>query len=284
MVDMVKDIISLMRVRQWYKNFIVFLPIVFLVRFFDIHALIQVVFAFFALCFVSSANYIINDVVDCKRDRLSSEKRNRPIADERISIDFALLISLILLLIGLLVSLRIGVFIYVFGLFVLGQLYSFWLKNEAFVDVLLVSVGFVIRAIAGSVVLNAFISPWLVLCTFFLALFLIVGKRESEIKFLGAESSRLHRRVLRFYTKEITNSLMIVATSSLIISYALYSFLSNFNLLWTIPFTFYVIFRYVYLIYSGSVIARHPEKVVKDYRMVIGILLWVGSVFFLIYY
>ena len=280
---MIGDIINLMRTRQWYKNLVVFLPLVFLVRFFEGGALIKVVLAFAALCLVSSANYALNDVVDFKKDKLNSEKKNRPVASGRMSRGFGLLIGFILLFGGLLISLNIGAFLPVAGLFLLGQLYNFWLKNEAFVDVLIISVNFVIRAVTGGVVLGAQISPWLVLCTFFLALFLSVGKREAEIKFLGRGGSELHRMVSRFYTREVTNSFMIISTTSLIVSYSLYSFLSNFNLLLTLPFSLYVIFRYVYLVYSGSEIARHPELVVKDLRLVVGILLWVGVTFLLVY-
>jgi len=280
---MINDIINLMRVKQWYKNLVVFLPLVFLVRFFEGEAWIKVLLAFAALCLVSSANYIINDVVDFKKDRLNSEKKDRPVASGRMSRGFGLLIAFILLFGGLLISLNIGAFLPVAGLFLLGQLYNFWLKNEAFVDVLIISVNFVIRAVTGGVILDAQISPWLVLCTFFLALFLSVGKREAEIKFLGRDTSALHRITSRFYTREVTNSFMIISTTSLIVSYSLYSFLSNFNLLWTLPFSLYVIFRYVYLVYSGSEIARHPELIVKDFRLVVGILLWVGVTFLLVY-
>lgn len=278
---MVKEIIALFRVKQWYKNLVVFLPILFLARFFDMGSLARVLLAFAALCFVSSANYIINDIRDFKLDKLNPEKKGRPIASGKVGFIYAILLASILALISFLIGLYIGGFLPIFALFVIGQAYTFWLKNEAFVDVLVISVNFVLRAVTGSVVLNASISPWLVLCTFFLALFLAVGKRESEINLLGATS--LHRKVLGHYTKEITNSLMIISTTSLIIAYSLYSFLSNFNLLWTLPFALYVFLRYVYLIYSGSAIARHPEMVVRDARMMIGILLWIALTTWTVY-
>jgi 4-hydroxybenzoate polyprenyltransferase len=280
---MMKDILKLMRIKQWYKNLVVFLPIIFLVQFFDVNSIAKTILAFFSLCLVSSTNYIINDIIDRKKDRVNPEKKNRAIASGKISVGMGICTSTILLLAGFLIGLELGIFLPVFLLFLLGQIYSFWLKKEAFIDVIIISTNFVIRAVAGSIVLDAPISPWLVLCTFFLALFLVVGKRESEIQFLGKENSHSHREVLGFYTKEITNTLMIVSTTALIVSYALYSFLSNFNLLWTIPFALYVIFRYSHLIYSGSVIARHPELVLKDKRMVIGTAVWVIATFLLVY-
>ncbi len=280
------SVVKLCRPQQWYKNLLIFLPLVFGGKLFDIDLLYLTVFGFFALCLVSSSNYVINDVVDYKKDRLNKEKQDRPIASGRISRSLAVVLSLILLLSSVFISIKLSVaFLYaVLSLFFLTQLYSLFLKNEVFVDLLMIGVNFIIRAASGALLLNISISPWLVLCIFFLSLFLSASKRKSEIGLLG-ESAQKHRAVLGKYTKDVVNMLLIIATCSLILSYSLYSFLSQYhNLFYTIPLALYVILRYVYLTEIGSDIARHPEKSIKDYRLVLGCLLWSIITFYLLYF
>jgi len=257
----------------------------FVGEFFNVDKVIAVFIGFFALCFISSANYIINDFVDVKKDRFHPEKRKRPLASGKVGYLGAVFLFLVLFVLAVIISINMHIYFFysVMALFVMTQLYSFVLKNEIFLDVIVISVNFVIRAVSGTFLVDADISPWLILCTFFLALFLSVGKRKADLVYLKEDSFN-HKKVLKYYNNEIVNFLLILSTTLLVISYALYSFLSQYsNLIWTLPVALYVVLRYLYLVNKGSVIGRHPEKVFNDFRMLLGILVWVGLVFVLIY-
>jgi 4-hydroxybenzoate polyprenyltransferase len=162
-------------------------------------------------------------------------------------------------------------------------LYSLFLKKEAFVDVLVIGINFVIRASSGAFIIDVTISHWLIIGIFFLSLFLSIGKRQADLIFLG-KNAKKHRAVLEVYSRENTTALMIVATSLLVITYTFYSFSNDSpHLIFTLPFSLYVIFRYFTLVFTGSEIPRHPERTVKDYRMMAGILLWFISFIVLFY-
>src|SRR5574341_598268 len=165
--------VSLIRPKQWYKNLLVFLPLIFSGNIGNTAAIGQAVLAFVSFCALSSATYVINDYADRHKDRLHPEKWNRPIASGTVSGIEALTIVLILTTIGFGIGLLLPVkFIYAaLGYFVLSQLYTAWLKHEAFADILTISVNFVIRSVAGAFAISVWVSPWLILGVFFLALF-----------------------------------------------------------------------------------------------------------------
>ncbi|MDD5253490.1 MAG: decaprenyl-phosphate phosphoribosyltransferase [Candidatus Nanoarchaeia archaeon] len=276
---------NLLRIRQYYKNLLIFLPLIFVGSFFNKNLLLDIFLGFIALCLVSSSNYIINDIFDIKKDEEHPEKRLRALASKKISIPLAIFIFIITLISSLVISYLLSekFFYAVLAMFVLTQFYTLFLKNQPFVDILMISVNFVIRAISGAFIINATLSPWLIACTFFLALFIATGKRESDLLLLK-NNFQNHKPVLKYYTKEITQSLMIISTTLLITTYSLYSFLSQYpNLIFTIPFAIYVIFRYFLLVKEGSIIARHPEKILKDKSITIGLILWILTIFLIIY-
>ncbi|MBI2102566.1 UbiA family prenyltransferase [Candidatus Woesearchaeota archaeon] len=272
-----KQIGGLLRINQWYKNSIIFLAIFFSGNLASVQALQQTILAFFALSFLSSAGYIINDLKDHKEDQLHPERKLRPLASGMIKPASALLFVLFLLLAGSYLALSINLLFVITAasFFILGQLYTFILKKVIFADIIAISLLFVLRAVAGAVAISVIISPWLILVPFFLALFLAAGKRYSDLHLLR-EKAGMTKKVLQEYTPEITNTLMIISTTLLIISYALYSFLSEHPLLIaTLPLALYSIFRFYNLITSGSSIARNPEKSIKDVPLLIGIIIWV---------
>jgi 4-hydroxybenzoate polyprenyltransferase len=276
---------KVIRPQQWYKNLLVFLPLIFVGQLFDQQKFLLTLVGFVALCLVSSANYLINDIVDLKKDRAHPEKRRRPIASGRIPVLVAVVYALVLFGIGAWIAYRLDVWFLYFVLFLFGltQLYSFWLKKEAFADILVIATNFVTRAVSGTFLIDVNISPWLVLCTFFFALFLSAGKRYADLAFLGAKAFE-HKESLKVYTKEVANALMLIATMLLIAMYSAYALLGEHRWLGlSLPFALYAIFRYFSLVYTGSPIARHPHLVVMDKRMVVAMLLWVISVFAAIY-
>lgn len=274
-----KDYINLFRTRQWYKNLVIFLAIIFGGKLLDINSWYILLLGFIALCIISSANYIINDIIDFRKDRLHPEKKNRPLAAGKIPLVNAFFAFLILATGGfyLAYSLSVNFFLLALALFFLNQVYSFTLKNEPFADLISISTNFVIRAVSGSVLINLNISPWLILCTFFLALFLGSAKRHAEVLFLK-ENATEHRPVLRYYPINLTNALMTISASLLILSYSLFSLLGQHKMLMlSMPFALYVIIRYYYLAETGSPIGRNAELAIKDKRLAIGSLLWIIS-------
>ena len=283
---MIKEYIQLLRVPQWYKNLVVFLALFFSGNIMNISLLSATLGALLSLVLVSSANYIINDLADARKDKLHPEKKSRPIASGKIAISTAVVLALLLVTAGIVLAYRLDLFFLyaVLGMIILTQLYTFFLKQVVFADILAIATLFVLRAVAGALVIHVSISPWLVLCPFFLSLFLSIGKRHGELHLLQQKAS-LTRKVLQEYSQKLTDSLMIISTTLLVISYALYSFLSEqAQLLYTLPFALFVMFRFYYLISTGSIIARYPEKVLWDLPMAVGMILWMVVTALVIYW
>ena len=191
---MINDYIELIRIRQWYKNLLVFLAIFFSGYLFNFTKIYVVILAFSSLSFVSSVGYIINDLNDLERDKLHPEKKSRALASGKISRFKTILTGFILLVAGFIIAYNLNwQFFFLLSLFLVLELaYTFLLKGVLFADVITISLLFVTRAIGGAIAINVFISPWLILCPFFLALFLALGKRHSDLLLLKekAESTR----------------------------------------------------------------------------------------------
>ena len=276
---------QLLRVQQWYKNLLIFLPLVFAGLLGDPKSIILSSIGFFTLCLMSSTNYILNDIVDKEKDKKHSEKKHRLIASGKVSLVTASILAMILATISLTIAFFLSqiFFVLILIFFFLTQLYSLYFKEELFADIIFISTNFVLRAMSGSFILDVRLSPWLIICTFFLSLFIVVGKRKADIFLLKTEASQ-HKKVLQEYEEKITNMLMVIATTALLISYSLYSFLSIYpQLIYSLPFALYVILRYFYICETNTSIARHPEKFYQDKRLLIGIILWLGIVFFVTY-
>jgi 4-hydroxybenzoate polyprenyltransferase len=279
------EYLKLVRVHQWYKNLFIFLPIFFVGELLNIPILKHAFIGFMALCFISSANYIINDIMDIKKDRTHPEKKNRPLASGKVSVIEASIIGIIMLVASIVIAINqnhyfLGAIIL---LFVLTLAYSLGLKNEPVLDVVLIAVNFIIRVVSGALLLSIYISPWLIIVPFFLALLLAIGKRGADLRLLK-ENAVMHKKVLQHYEPQTINGLMIISTTCLILAYSLYAFSRTYLLLITMPFAIYTIFRYYLLANQGSEIARNAELIYKDYRIVISIILWIISTFIILYY
>jgi 4-hydroxybenzoate polyprenyltransferase len=279
------EYLKLLRIHQWYKNLWIFLSVFFVGELFDIKILEHAFIGFVALCLVSSANYVINDIIDIKKDRLHPEKKLRPLASGKVSIPEAAIIGIIALGASIMIAANQNTFFFlsVLLLFFLTTLYSLGLKEEPVLDVVLISINFVIRVVSGALLLNIFISPWLIVVPFFLALLLAVGKRGADLRLLK-DSAVAHKKVLQHYEEQTINGLMIISTTCLIIAYSLYAFARTYLLLFTIPFAVYTVFRYYMLANQGSEVARNPGKIYKDIRLVIFVSLWIISTFIILYY
>jgi len=150
------------------------------------------------------------------------------------------------------------------------------------VDLLVISIGFVIRAVAGCLAINVFISPWLIICAFLLALFLALGKRRHELVLLS-ENAKEHRRILEGYSVEMLDQMISITTGALIISYSLYTFLADNNyMMLTIPFAIYGLFRYLFLVHARN-FGGETEMIFRDKGMVLSMILWAVLVVLILY-
>jgi len=268
-----------MRPYQWYKNLVVFIAIIFSQNMLDFEMWLHSLLAFATFCSISGSVYIINDINDIERDKLHPRKRTRPIAAGTLTPRTALLISILLLLLSIsasfLANYELGYIVILYLL--INLLYTFYLKYIALIDVMVVAVGFVLRAIAGSVVIDVPVSPWLILCVFLMALVLAFGKRRHEL--LTASASR---ESLSQYSEKMLEDLLNISVSMLLMSYALYSFYSHDYMMVTLPFAFYGVFRFVQLIYLEN-FGGEAELILKDRISLANLALWIVSVIAVLY-
>lgn len=296
-----------LRPRQWIKNLALFAPAVFTGQLFVIESLVRVIEGMIIFSLLSSANYLINDIIDVKADLLHPFKKNRPIAAGFVSKNFAWILVAVLIIIGLTWSFQLGLF---FGLssltFVfLGLLYSGLLKKIILLDVLTIAAGFILRVYAGAVVIGAHVTVWFLLAVSSLSLFLAIGKRRSERTLLKDTAARV-RSTLLYYPESLLDSLTSVFAASTFLTYALFTFLEPLPqtspqvlvllgenlprtffatkfLMITIPLVIYGLMRYLFLIYEKKE-GESPEKIlISDKPLLITCILWSLLVLLTIY-
>lgn len=270
-------IIKGIRPRQWTKNAFVFAPLVFAPKLGDASADFRSLLAFLVFCLVAGAVYLINDIRDVEKDRLHPTKRTRPIASGKLPIGTAVYSAILLLFSGFSISWWLHpLFTLILTVYVLLNLaYTLYLKHEVILDVMIVAFGYLLRVEAGGVVIDVEISNYLWLCTILLALLLAIGKRRQEL--LMVEDAANHRAILREYSPVLLEQMMGVTTASILVFYALYTQVAvggKKNLIWTVPFVIYGIFRYLYLIHKREMGGDPAEILFSDWRMSVNILLW----------
>ncbi len=272
------------------KNFFVFAGLVFGHRLFTT-AIWPALAAFAIFCALSGAVYLINDVADRARDRLHPKKRERPIAAGRLPVGVALAVALVLTAGALTSAARIsmGLLLVAIAYIVLLAAYSAWLKHIVIVDVLTVAVGFVLRALAGTLAIDVAISGWLLICTILVALFLALGKRRHEYLALDADAAR-HRPILAEYSAGLLDQMIAVVTASTVTAYALYTMspetVAKFHtqlLPATLPFVLYGIFRYLYLLYRRQLGGNPSELFLNDRALLVNTACWIAAVVLIIY-
>jgi len=281
---MLKDLIISMRPKQWYKNLILFVGIVFSMNLLNVQMWLNVIAAFAIFCMLSGSEYIINDILDVEKDRKHPTKRKRLIASGELKKSHALLSAFLMIICGMGGAYVINTSFFVISIsyLFLILLYSLVLKHLIIVDLLVISIGFVIRAIAGCLAINVFISPWLIICAFLLALFLALVKRRHELILL-AENAKEHRRILEEYSVEMLDQMISITTGALIISYSLYTFLADNNyMMLTIPFAIYGLFRYLFMVHARN-FGGETEMIFRDKGMVLSMILWAVLVVLILY-
>ena len=274
---MLLSCIKAMRPKQWAKNVFLFAAIVFSLKFDDLTAIYKVLTAFFAFSFVSSSGYILNDARDIEVDKLHPKKKFRPLASGAVplSVAYTEMVVIFLLGMGLAYYVDIKLLAITFTYFLTTMSYSLFFKNIVILDVMFIASGFLWRVIAGAIAIDVKISPWLITCTVFLALFLGFNKRRGELMALGDSGTRKN---LKEYSFEMLQEYQAITTSGAIISYALYTVLGPHNNPWllvTLPYVLYGIFRYIYLINKKGEGDAPDETLLKDWPILLNCLFYV---------
>ena len=286
-----RDIFQSMRPRHWAKNVLVFVPLVFALHAGELLPLFKACAAFVLFCGLSGAGYLLNDYVDREGDRLHKIKATRPVASGRLPIGKALQSSVLLYLVCLVASFLLNVhFGYVALAYALiGIVYSLALKNIVIVDLFMVAAGYVLRVVAGAVVIPVTISSWLLICAMLLSLFIALSKRSIELRLLQGDAVN-HRKTLAEYNPYLLDQMTAVITSALLVAYTLYTrspgTLEKFHtggLVYTVPFMLYGIFRYLYLIHVKEGYHTLERVLVTDKPMIVNLILYVLVVGFVLY-
>jgi len=286
-----------LRPKQWTKNLLLFAGVLFSRQFGDPRLVGRAAAGFLSFSLLAGAVYLVNDLLDAEADRQHPRKRNRPIASGRLPapVAWAALVPVLAISGGIAIWLgRDFAAIAAFYL-ALNLAYSFGLKHQVLIDVFVVAAGFVMRAIAGVALLipvspGTELSPWLLVCTFFGALFLGLGKRRRELANAGSEASA-QRAVLDHYTPELVDGLLLVSAAASLMGYALYTIwpatVAKFHteaLLYTVPFVAYGIFRYLYLVRVSESSEDPSQVLLSDRPLGICVLLYVIAVGIILYH
>ncbi len=293
MTSKIRSIINLLRVRQYYKNVLIFVGVFFSERIFDVMLYFPLILGFILLCCASSFNYIINDILDVERDKKHPEKmKKKPLASGDLPVYFAVLLLLIIsafMILSLVFLIRNISFIFMIILIILtGQFYNHFFKNYAFIDISILSTGYLWRALSGVVIIDEYISAWLFLAIFEIAMFLSIAKRKGDLMLLGKDKAVEHKKVYDQYSLKLLEEFHVMIAGSLFMTYSLYLIL-KFNLfeptinlqeyivIFTIPISLYLIMRFMYLTSAKPEIARKTERAFLDKGILIS-----GAVLFLI--
>jgi 4-hydroxybenzoate polyprenyltransferase len=283
--------VASLRPHQWTKNLLVLAPLGLTKHVFEAEPLLRSLAAFGLFCLLSGVVYLVNDVADVERDRLHPRKRLRPVASGALSARAAVVAALVLGAGSLAAALllRPAFAVAAAAYLVLNLLYSFALKNVVIVDAISVSLGFVLRAVAGAVAIGAEFSDWLLICTILLALFLTLCKRRHEITSMN-DLAADHRRILSEYSPYLLDQMISVVTASCLTAYAVYTTapetvakFKTTRLSLTIPFVLYGIFRYLYLVHRKEQGGSPAEILLTDRPLLANLALWGAAILTIVY-
>jgi len=284
--------IALARPYQWVKNGLVLAALVFSRRLLIPHDCALALIALVAFSALSSAGYVLNDIADRESDRLNPEKRHRPIASGEVEVAPAIRMAVVLGALAVGLSLALGwAFVGIAALYAALQFaYSLWAKRHVVLDVIAVSLGFVLRAFAGGVAIGADVSPWLVFITFVLALFLVLARRRHELIVLG-DGAAAHRSALAQYSIRLTDQMISIVAGATLVSYMIYTAsseiqakLGTHHLYLTVPFAAFGILRYLYLIDERDEGGDPGRLLLNDAPLLLTVLLWMATIVALLYF
>ena len=290
-IAVLTKIIKSMRPEQWSKNLIIFLALIFSQNLFSYLAVIKTTFAFIIFCLLSGSVYIINDICDFEDDKSYSWMPRRPISREELKISQALIASILIAILSLtgafLLNLNFGFIAFMYFLLMIN--YSLYLKKMFLINILLVAVGFLLRAVAGGAIIDIKISYFLLIFTFFIALFLAGCKQRYKLISYGAKAKG---NLTRSQTNKIMvlDQIIIMVASVAVLSYVIYTItytpavrLRTTNLIYTTFFVLYGILRYLYLIYHKNLISIPEQILYKDLPLLICVFIWAITVMIILY-
>lgn len=285
-----KILISL-RPKQWLKNVFVLPALVFSDNLFNSIYIIKAGIALLCFCAVSGAVYMLNDIIDRKKDVLHPQKRFRPIAAGELSVSLACFVGMLMSGIGVTIAFTLD---FSFGWITLIYLiqniaYSIWLKHVVLLDVITIAVGFLLRAVGGGIALQVPISTWFILCIFTLALFLACVKRRQEILVLK-DDAVAHRIILGQYSLPFLNQVISILTAATLVCYSLYAMgvgdsqvLLSKQMEWTIPFVLYGLLRYLYIVYEDGRGENPTSVIFEDNPLKFTVIFWLITAIVCIY-
>jgi 4-hydroxybenzoate polyprenyltransferase len=285
-----------LRPTQWSKNLVLLAAVIFSRNLFVGGLVLRSLAGLAIFCLLSGAIYVFNDLMDYEQDKVHPEKSRRPIAGGRVSRRGAFILGAAAAALGLALATRLGTsFLLVAAIyFTLIISYSLGLKHVVVLDVMIISVGFILRAIAGVEALKpvdpgVVISPWLLVCTLFLALFLGFNKRRHELRLLAGNAGS-HRKSLLSYSEEFLDAMIASVTAATVIAYSIYTIwpatVEKFdtpNLIYTVPFVVFGLFRYMYLVMIRSKGGSPSEVLVSDLPIMLDVVLWITVVGLVLY-
>jgi len=278
-----RDLLKLIRVSQWYKNLLIFVPLIFSFKLFDLNLLIITFLAFISLSLMSSSYYIINDLKDVEKDKNHPEKRKRPLASGRIPKFLAILFFLFLFFNSLSLAFLLSkIFLgFIILLFLFSQLYTFYLRDVAFFDIISISLKFVIRILSGYFLIQTSVEYPLVLSAFFLSVFMVSGKRISETYIQNPEK---YRPSLNKQHRDTLRLMATVAVASTIILFTIYTLeISKPPLLLTLPISFYIILLYFNGVFHNPEKIRNPEEFIFEKKIILSLIVWLLILIFSLY-
>jgi 4-hydroxybenzoate polyprenyltransferase len=272
--------VAALRPRQWSKNLLLFAGLVFAAKLGDAGRWLDALLAFAAYCAASSAAYLVNDVRDAAHDRAHPVKRLRPVASGEVAPGLAVAVAVALTAVAVGAAAALGPWSVLFmaGFVALQAAYTAGLKHVVLIDVMAIAGLFVVRASAGAQAVDVRISPWLLICTGLLALFLALAKRRAELVLVGAEETP-GRPVLEGYSLALVDQLVSVVAASTVIAYSLYTFTARDSkaMMATVPFVLYGVFRYLLLLHRHD-LGEEPENVLlTDAPLLLTIAAWAAT-------
>jgi 4-hydroxybenzoate polyprenyltransferase len=286
---LVSSLVVSIRPRQWVKNLFVFAGVIFSHKLFTVDAG-RALAAFAIFCALSGVVYLVNDVADRERDRAHPKKRHRPLASGRVSASAALWLAGTLataaLALGLAASPIVAALVGAYA--AMNLAYSYALKNVVILDVFIIAAGFILRILAGTLGIAIAPSQWLLVCSLFLTLFLGFTKRRSELLSVGADFV-IHRKALLHYNAQLLDKVIGVCAGAALMSYSLYTMSpatvraqGTENLIYTIPFVAYGIFRYLFLLHAKHAGADTSRELARDAHLAATVIGWAATTLWLI--
>ena len=285
-----KHIVLALRPQQWIKNFFIFMPLIFGKQLLCLPMFCKVMSAFVLFCMMSSAVYMLNDLIDLEEDKNHPGKLNRPIASGNVHTRHVKLTIVILSLLSMFFSFKFNAYFgcVVLSYFFLNVIYSNILKKVVIIDVFCIGIFFLLRIIAGTVVTGVEYSHWMIFMVILLAMFLGFNKRRQELELYGQQSKR---HVLAKYSPYFIDQIISVITSSIVVVYMLYtvdartiSLFGTKHLIYSIPFVYYGIFRYLYLVHRKKPIEDPTQILLNDFAMQFNLIIWILVCIFVIYF